>query len=68
MMVTNHNWNTSLRCLYSNSCEGIINKVLDTNNQLIFNGQDSKLVYTNVRCISLDQTATLALVRPEVRI
>ena len=46
MVVTNHNWKLEFSIL-KHSCEGIINKVLDTNNQLIFNGQDSRVIVYN---------------------
>ena len=99
MAVTNHNWNSSLMSLYSTTSTNLLNKVLvlDTNNQLIFNSDKSRIivnngttaeeitlitsiqycqnlkkilrnVYTNVRSILSDHTATSDRVRLEVRI
>ena len=42
MAVTNHNWNASLRSLYSTTSTNLPNKVLDTNNQLILDFDESR--------------------------
>ena len=47
MAVANHNWNETLRKLYSTTSTDLLNKVLDTNQQLIFDGQDSRVIVNN---------------------
>jgi len=47
MAVTNHNWNASLRTLYSTTSTDLLDKVLDTNNQLIFNFDKSRVIVNN---------------------
>ena len=47
MAVTNHNWNASLRSLYSTTSTDLLNKVLDTNNQLIFDFDESRVTVNN---------------------
>jgi len=47
MAVTNHKWNASLRSLYSTTSTNLLNKVLDTNNQLIFDFDKSRVIVNN---------------------
>ena len=47
MAVANHNWNASLRKLYSTTSTDLLNKVLDTNNQLIFDFDESRVIVNN---------------------
>jgi len=47
MAVANHNWNACLRKLYSTTSTNLLNKVLDTNNQLIFDFDESRVIVNN---------------------
>jgi len=68
MALTNHDWNASLRSLYSNSCEGIINKVLDTNSQLILLMVKILKLLSRIDCTASEEIITtkdIRLVLPE---